>query len=1110
MASSNPFSAPLNPISSAKPAATVLQPGSGTVLTVGAGMEFARLGDALKAAVNGDTIAVKAGTYTNDFGVVNAQVRIVAVSGVVNEVATTPPPNDKGILTVENNLSIQGFTFTGGSDGSPDGNVCGIRLEGGNLNVSYCYFHDMQEGLLTGANAAASVTIDHSEFAHNGTGDGLSHNIYVGAVASLTITNSYFHDAVVGHEIKSRAAVTTITNNIIADGPNGTASYDIDLPNGGVAKIAGNVIEKGSHASNWYAIHYSGENQFIYSNNSLSVTGNTILNDLPISTGVAVLNQAAALGLTTSANINGNNFYGFDPARLVMGAGTLTANTTLGAEPAYSQPSPWAIPPTVTLAAGPQLLNLINGGHIIAGGATRLTVNDTGGSNTISGGAGGLALTASASWDVITTQAGAADTLNLVAAGETLNSAGNDHVVVTGNYESVTATGQAAIIGHTYSTYALNGAGESLTSDCSAVLSVGSAGNAAVTDNGGDIKLTVAADGRLTILDNAATGHGGVVASATMGGGAGVTGWIYNSGGITLTVGAGGGRIQAGSGVVSITGGTGEDLLAAGSGHDVFTLGNNADQVTLGSGTASVNGGAGADSYFFHAGSHGSDIITGFKQGTDSLHMVGFTGSGIASGTIVSGSTMLTLSDGTTVDLVGVALPGYHGTPAPIAGGGAPGGGAPSPIAPGGTTQLATTGQTISGAASLFSVLDLVGGNTINGGAGGLSLDANSADLVTTAANSANRIGLFRYDTLNGAGSDQVTASANGNIITETGAATVTLLGGGNIVQGGAGLLHVTDSISGNTVTGGAGGMVANLAGTYDLVTTAANAADAVTLGGRDVMLSQGNDQISIAGQYSQLTATGAATISAGAGSCTYDFEGFDRLTTAGAAAVTVGRAASATVSSAAGDAVGIVKLAGGVVAASESLPGGVSTLNVTGNAATVSAASGLYAGLSAFAAGGVSFTAGTGAVTITSAANLGGPGDTVTAGAGSLLANSTGSQGFDVVAGTGNVTLNGGCGNDIFLGGTGHAQLNLGNGADTITLGAGSMTVQGGTADNFVVPGDAQGTLAIQNWTAQDTLSTPGQAHISITAQTVTAGSTWLTLAGGAHIELVGVTHFT
>jgi pectin methylesterase-like acyl-CoA thioesterase len=76
-------------------APVVLSTTNGMVLTVGAGMEFATLGAALRNAVNGDTIAVKAGTYVNDFSVVQANVTIVAVGGMVNEVGTEPPPTAK-------------------------------------------------------------------------------------------------------------------------------------------------------------------------------------------------------------------------------------------------------------------------------------------------------------------------------------------------------------------------------------------------------------------------------------------------------------------------------------------------------------------------------------------------------------------------------------------------------------------------------------------------------------------------------------------------------------------------------------------------------------------------------------------------------------------------------------------------------------------------------------------------------------------------------------------------------------------------------------------------------------------------------------------------------
>ena len=53
----------------------------------------------------------------------------------------------------------------------------------------------------------------------------------------------------IGHEIKSRALNTTITNSRIYD-LNGTASYSIDLPDGGNALIQNNIIQQGSSSHN--------------------------------------------------------------------------------------------------------------------------------------------------------------------------------------------------------------------------------------------------------------------------------------------------------------------------------------------------------------------------------------------------------------------------------------------------------------------------------------------------------------------------------------------------------------------------------------------------------------------------------------------------------------------------------------------------------------------------------------------------------------------------------------------------------------------------------------------------------------------------------------------
>ena len=63
----------------------------------------------------------------------------------------------------------------------------------------------------------------------------------------------------VGHEIKSRALYNTITGNRIQDNTTGTASYSIDLPNGGINMIQNNIIQKGALSQNSSTIHYGGE-----------------------------------------------------------------------------------------------------------------------------------------------------------------------------------------------------------------------------------------------------------------------------------------------------------------------------------------------------------------------------------------------------------------------------------------------------------------------------------------------------------------------------------------------------------------------------------------------------------------------------------------------------------------------------------------------------------------------------------------------------------------------------------------------------------------------------------------------------------------------------------
>jgi hypothetical protein len=101
-----------------------------------------------------------------------------------------------------NDTTVENIEFSGAT--VPDQNGAGIRQEGSNLTVRGCYFHDNEDGILTGSGANSQIVIEFSEFANNGFGDGFSHNMYIGNVGRFTLRYSYSHDSKIGHLVKLR------------------------------------------------------------------------------------------------------------------------------------------------------------------------------------------------------------------------------------------------------------------------------------------------------------------------------------------------------------------------------------------------------------------------------------------------------------------------------------------------------------------------------------------------------------------------------------------------------------------------------------------------------------------------------------------------------------------------------------------------------------------------------------------------------------------------------------------------------------------------------------------------------------------------------------------
>lgn len=240
----------------------------------------------MNLVADGDTVLIDSGLYTGDVGVWNNNDLVIRCpDGMARFNANGNIAQEKGIWVLAgNNTYVEGFEFYGAAVDSADGdNGAGIRVGGNGLTCRRCYFHDNQEGILTGNDTTNNnIWIEACEFDHNGveTGGaaGFEHNIYVGHSTSCTIKFCYFHASIVGHEIKTRANVNYILYNYIVDGPTGDGSYSIDMPNGGLSFVIGNAIEKGPMTENSTVISY-GEEGIINPDSQLYFVNNTVVTD---------------------------------------------------------------------------------------------------------------------------------------------------------------------------------------------------------------------------------------------------------------------------------------------------------------------------------------------------------------------------------------------------------------------------------------------------------------------------------------------------------------------------------------------------------------------------------------------------------------------------------------------------------------------------------------------------------------------------------------------------------------------------------------------------------------------------------------------------------------
>jgi hypothetical protein len=299
------------------------------VITVGAGGQYQRIDEAV-AVANADTesggpqpfgggqtqlrnyytINITPGVYQNDFADVMRPMTIQVDPAFPGKrvilKATIPLPNQKGIIHTTSSLQVNGLVFTGAQiDESLGGNGAGIRDQNpentpASLIVENSIFENNQAAILQGNDIAEDIAIINSEFKNNGVSH--THAVYIDEAATLTVIGSLFCGHLVAHNIKSRAAVATFINNRIYDGAAAPASSGcrvgssrgaIDVANGGIATIRGNLLVRGPASSMPQIIRYGEENLgygpdslYGYGANSLYVTDNRFVATGPGAIGI--------------------------------------------------------------------------------------------------------------------------------------------------------------------------------------------------------------------------------------------------------------------------------------------------------------------------------------------------------------------------------------------------------------------------------------------------------------------------------------------------------------------------------------------------------------------------------------------------------------------------------------------------------------------------------------------------------------------------------------------------------------------------------------------------------------------------------------------------------
>ena len=237
------------------------------------------LSEVLATAKDGDVINVLPGEYRGQTGVIlhkRLTVRGVGKRPVFSGDGSTA--EGKALWVVRGgDVRIENIEFRGAR--AEDGNGAALRVESGRVTVTNSVFIENQNAIVTANSEDIELTVESSELSQSPRESGLLHHLlYAGRIGRLSIVGSRFHRGYEGHLIKSRARESLIAYNLIVDGPEGRASYEIDLPNGGKATVVGNVISQSADTQNPVVIAYGAEGR-PWPDSALVLSHNTLVNN---------------------------------------------------------------------------------------------------------------------------------------------------------------------------------------------------------------------------------------------------------------------------------------------------------------------------------------------------------------------------------------------------------------------------------------------------------------------------------------------------------------------------------------------------------------------------------------------------------------------------------------------------------------------------------------------------------------------------------------------------------------------------------------------------------------------------------------------------------------